>query len=69
MKLFLRRQINKTEFFFCFLTNTVFFKKGSIWQKFELRASVFSAIGLGKSGQDTFLFKFFRDSRQFWNFF
>lgn len=65
MKLFLRRQVNKSEFFFCFLTNTVFFKKGSIWKKFELRATVFNGIGFVKSSYDMFLFKFFQNSGQF----
>lgn len=65
MKLFLRRQVNKVDFFFCFLTNTIFLKKDSVWLKHILRAQVFVKNFTNEVRSNFFVFKFFNSSQDF----
>lgn len=65
MKLFLRRRVINTNFFFCFLTNTVFLKKQNIWARCSIPQSVFVANALINAHSDFFLFKFFKNNAGF----
>lgn len=65
MKLFLKRRVNSVDFFFCFLTNTIFVKKGAVWAKCELRSTVFIGAMSLIPGANFFLFKFLTNSVEF----
>lgn len=65
MKLFLRHKINKVEFFFCFLTNTVFLKNQRLWARFHLPQAVFVGCLTLTKTPNIFLFKFFKNSSSF----
>lgn len=68
MKTFLKRKTTGFNIFFCFLTNSVFFKQKYLWAKHILPSKCFySSFGVVNSTQ--FLLKFFNQSIPFWSFF
>lgn len=68
MRTFLKRQVNDFNIFFCFLTNSVYFKQNHAWSKHSLPTKSFYAIKSPKI-KNSFLLKFFNSKSNFWSFF
>lgn len=68
MKTFLTRKVVGFDFFFCFLTNSVFIKRGRVWNKHTLTSKFFYAVR-GHGAVAAYVVKFFNDNRSFWKFF
>ena len=68
MRTFLKRQVNDFNVFFCFLTNSVFFKQNHVWVKHCLPIKTFYAV-TASNLKNSFLLKFFNNKEAFWSFF
>lgn len=63
-KVFLKRKVSDFNFFFCFLTNTVFINKKYVWRRVTLPLNTFCALTALNAGR-SFTLKFLAESRTF----
>lgn len=68
MRTFLKRRVKDTSLFFCFLSNTVYLNKRSVWVKQSLPRSVF-VFSKVKPLTSSISLKFFYTKNEFWRLF
>lgn len=71
MKFFLKRKIVRFDFFFNFLTNTVFVKRDHVWGAFSLPKFLLVQYCMATCGKfrNAWVFKFMSNRDAFWAFF
>lgn len=68
MRTFLKHKVTDFNIFFCFLTNSVYFKQKHLWAKHALSSSTFYSL-FSSTSTDGFLLKFFNRKSEFWSIF
>lgn len=67
-KNFLKRKTTNFNFFFCFLSNTVFINREHTWHKMILPSNTFCSLS-SLPNKNSIVLKFFTNSKNFWSIF